>query len=1100
MPLQYARHDATLIIRMQDDRTLRLDVQQGPAVNRRDVSVKSLDDPRRLTSLLAGWTPLVDAVNFANGGNSVLKRLVVRAHDRQAAGVDWELVLRGLRKPAAASNLLVVRGTDALPRSISQRFDFPARVLEIGKPQTVEDTVHRILNFSKTNFAMVVKSSDLQDAARFRETLTWATVDVVHLHPDATRRIVEEEDPDEPGSAGWLFRVTNRWQTRLLVLEGVPGHLGELRKAAQKLIDRGGPAVMVLPPTSNATTTLYAAILHDRPLDWCQQHMARGALFAGGGRPEALRFSRIGLELTAPETRKAILTWLKTNRPVTADVPKRRLRQQEVVDIVMDVGEQMNLLTGKKLRLRSYGPYERTRIIRFGDVVSNRLLDYGYALPPLDYRLSVFGGTATTPVADVATVILREAKPILPMLRTGSRRYFDAWISPRLDNLTTSLRTFEFEDQESGGTLPLAAKAAGLRRLLLWSAAKRTKPSKPFPRHVNSAFYRTDDAGELLRIEQTGARLVPGEIVHLGVSIGRKDPLTITVGDLVFADEAIKWTDEMEGVWLEIAVTHIDFDVLGEPVQEVWLPAIGESELVTFALRPRATTTVPGVARLRFTIFYRNNVVQSFRTAAALASVEGDPAAGLATALSIETPRPGGAGYLTRLEYSAVDANQASELQERNLGIVANDSAGEKILSIKGKEFFSTTINNNLPTHVEAARGALTTASRNRAGEYRYDDQNAGSESDLLAVLWDVALAGWQLLSLILPEEEKREEVRTLLGDGGTITAAHVNLGQVVPWSLIYDRPVDANLPEYSEDWEDESSPVYKVERAFCPASLPLADGTVPQVRCIDDPKCVLHQAKIEARKKAGDPILRPETVICPQHFWGFKHQIEVPVQQTEKAGTTVPPIKPAVTAEDPAQVVAGFNGTVKLSGPHLTDIKGDIATFGKAKLRTSARSARNALMQMLGKLEPDVIYLYCHAYVETNDQPPQPQPNLDFGNRAVGDIAFAADFAGAAWKHAPLVILNGCGTVGFSPAAPAEFITQFIQGRHASAVLGTEVTVWAELATELGRGFLKEFLTGTPAGIALLGIRRRLLSKGNPLGLVYTLYGSNGVHLEFRS
>jgi hypothetical protein len=190
----------------------------------------------------------------------------------------------------------------------------------------------------------------------------------------------------------------------------------------------------------------------------------------------------------------------------------------------------------------------------------------------------------------------------------------------------------------------------------------------------------------------------------------------------------------------------------------------------------------------------------------------------------------------------------------------------------------------------------------------------------------------------------------------------------------------------------------------------------------------------------------------------------------------------------------------VKLSGPHLADIAGDLASFGKATLRTSARSARNALMQMLDRFEPDVVYLYCHAYLETDDKPPRSEPNLDFGTRAVGDIAFAADFAGRPWTHAPLVILNGCGTVGFSPAAPAEFVTQFIQGRHASAVIGTEVTVWAELATELGRAFLKDFLGGAQAGAALLRIRRSLLSKHNPLGLVYTLYGSNGVHLEFSS
>jgi len=75
------------------------------------------------------------------------------------------------------------------------------------------------------------------------------------------------------------------------------------------------------------------------------------------------------------------------------------------------------------------------------------------------------------------------------------------------------------------------------------------------------------------------------------------------------------------------------------------------------------------------------------------------------------------------------------------------------------------------------------------------------------------------------------------------------------------------------------------------------------------------------------------------------------------------------------------------------------------------------------------------------------------------------------------------------------------IQGRKASAVIGTEVTVWERLATEMGLNFLQEFLGDKPksAGAALTLARRKLLLKNNPLGLVYTLYGSADLHLEFR-
>src|SRR5262249_27681087 len=118
-----------------------------------------------------------------------------------------------------------------------------------------------------------------------------------------------------------------------------------------------------------------------------------------------------------------------------------------------------------------------------------------------------------------------------------------------------------------------------------------------------------------------------------------------------------------------------------------------------------------------------------------------------------------------------------------------------------------------------------------------------------------------------------------------------------------------------------------------------------------------------------------------------------------------------------------------------------------------------------------------------------------------VNDIVSSSDFNGQAWKQNPLVFINGCGSVGFNPAAPSGFITSFIQDRKASAVIGTEVTVWERLATEMGLTFFQQFLADKPksAGAALTHARRKLLLKNNPLGLVYTLYGSADLHLDFQ-
>jgi hypothetical protein len=253
------------------------------------------------------------------------------------------------------------------------------------------------------------------------------------------------------------------------------------------------------------------------------------------------------------------------------------------------------------------------------------------------------------------------------------------------------------------------------------------------------------------------------------------------------------------------------------------------------------------------------------------------------------------------------------------------------------------------------------------------------------------------------------------------------------------------------------------------------------------------------AARQAKGKIVLPESVICPRHFWGFMHRIEVPVQQTSKKAqpAAVPAVQSIVEATVPVRIVAGFNDHVKLAADNRTCMA-QAATDAKATLTgaTKATMPRDAFIQTLKQIEPDLVYLYCHAWPETLQQKSVPHPNLDFGTRLPDDIAFAKNFSGPGWKHRPLVFLNGCGTVGFTPIAPAEFITQFIQGRYASAVIGTEVAVWAELAHEVGWKFCKGFLTGEEAGATLLTIRRQLLHKNNPLGLVYTLYGSAGLHL----
>ena len=64
--------------------------------------------------------------------------------------------------------------------------------------------------------------------------------------------------------------------------------------------------------------------------------------------------------------------------------------------------------------------------------------------------------------------------------------------------------------------------------------------------------------------------------------------------------------------------------------------------------------------------------------------------------------------------------------------------------------------------------------------------------------------------------------------------------------------------------------------------------------------------------------------------------------------------------------------------------------------------------------------------------------------------------------------------------------------------MIGTEITVFEELAAAFAEAFLAEFLGGTPVGEAVRRSRLELLRlRWNPLGLVYVPFALATLTLE---
>lgn len=1001
-------------------------------------------------------------------GPRTVARMTLDVTVPELAGLGWEAMARSFQTPADRP---VIRVSQTRPRALSNHFTLPLRVLQLN-PTPGRDVAGWVRGVfgerpaEEVGRVIQVHASDSAAGGVGTPPEGWPTVEVLHLDRLPTlaepSRLFSTGEPEAEGTLGWLSRWTNIWRTRLVLIQTHDDReLERARLLATLLAGRGGPAVLVAAPEfdrqQESYRSFYELLLHDEPHDTNFHHSfarraggERCALFAGAGREEALRFSNVAVELLRLEEELS--------------EPRRHAggAETELEDLIRR--------------------HETPWMFRFRKIIRSK----PKAIKRIRNTLGKFRNT--------------------------------------LDNLRSDWDRSWQGVPEREGVLALSNTLREIRE-----AANVTAP-RPEPgeadgprRYVNSNLWRVDEEGKFQRIEQKGARLFVGETVHLGVQIGLRDASVRTFGANALIEEVFGWGPESRGVWLEVGVTGLDFEVLGDPVQELWLPREGDSDLIHFAVVPRTS----GVALLRFCVYSKQNVVQSFRLAAVTVR-RGEPADATpeklrrmqADALGIEPGDVGDAGYLPRLEYSTAANIQSIETRPaRALSIVVNKVGVRRVLTVKGLGTFSVQIPGDLSQYVEKIRGVMKDISthvpeepKDMAAELkmRYawgipDPQkpdvflrNAGSLPSLEAALTPLAENGWQLYTRLISDKKKGADgesvraglARALDGEGKVIHVAHILLEDVLPWSALYDRKFDPERRVHNGR---------PVESGFCTAALPRPDGTLPVSTCKASPECLLNPLRVKEREGRGEPLPLEETVLCPLHFWGFRHVVEVPplqVSEEDLEEDEVVEQHDRILSQDPVQFAVGFNTQLRLSEEHMRQLEEIERRYGAQALRSVRKSLRNDVLDMLQHPALDLVYFYCHAY---GDAVKKILPYLEFWDKekSTAGRILSGHLAGTDWKHHPLVFLNGCGTVGFDPAAMSPFVEAVVRDCGASGVIGTEIPVWEQMASEFACRFLDRFLSGDTAGEAILNTRREFLSQNNPLGLVYTLYGAAQLRLR---
>jgi hypothetical protein len=629
----------------------------------------------------------------------------------------------------------------------------------------------------------------------------------------------------------------------------------------------------------------------------------------------------------------------------------------------------------------------------------------------------------------------------------------------RLEAILAELSTIAPVDDFSGerrGLLPLGHQLEQFRRFDAELVEMDLEPEAQAKgagggRFVNLAFLRgrSPASAEVL---ESGQALRLDECVHLRLDVGPRSAESIVINPSPFPDSAVDWTApdvvRVGGIWLDVVVFTQDFEVLATDLQPLWLPVRGSGGRIYLPLVPRRA----GHAELRLGLYYRDNLFQSLLVEA---YVEGpdEPVA-----------LPAGWGHRARIEYSAVATLSGIEaVPERAATIITNrDENGRFRVQVKSGDLRDDLGLDRVPGFVRDIRGALDRACTLRLGDdplsYLYaapppagvggtNTRNWGTEGQLVKALKELARLGWDLYTALFNQQTQTALMGQLAGEGAPVHIARVVQGKVIPWAVIYDRRYDYSNPStvcLTALREDVAGAAACRRRADCPLDADTAHG-----------------------------------VVCPWHFWGFRRAVEQPPQQVADAhdGDLAGQAREARRRVRGGAWLTAVNVNLGLVDEHVAELTALAQGEGVGLGRLDDRAT---VLQRLEVDDPGVIYFYCHGLDDPprlsigQDEPLNPSDLNLFDTR---------------WNNAPLVFVNGCHTLAFSPESLSPFISRFVEDHGAAGVIGTEISVWEELAGEVAHEFFTRLLQGENAGQAMLHTRRRLLRKRNPLGLVYTLF-----------
>lgn len=525
---------------------------------------------------------------------------------------------------------------------------------------------------------------------------------------------------------------------------------------------------------------------------------------------------------------------------------------------------------------------------------------------------------------------------------------------------------------------------------------------------------------------------------------------------------------------LHVALFGLDFEVLSQGLVPLRLPPLGGSDPVSFdvaapgrigqaVLRIAVYYDLPAGSAVRKgrDLIYHNHLIQSFLLEAQVEDEE--------RIAAFEVTR-------VRLEFSQTErfANLPS-LTPRILSIGLNDGPGGATHTLMAKRgataeeiHLEEEVMSGQLDRVRERLDAATWKDTRRTARFpaKLPEDLAGSprEADFDQAVRDLARAGKDLYNLVWQNSSDEfqgalDHVRESVDQ--MVQVVRFGQNYLFPWSIFYDLPVPprtAGAPE---------PPVCHGFRRTAPDGSPVSCQ-----QCLSE---CLHPDKKEA--------------FCVYGFWGTRHQVEQLLHTPFKREDAISRLAPV--RDGAVRVGVGLDGGLGAKLP------AKLARRVGSQWVRELTAAEDVLEELwTDDRRPAVLVLLSHYETRTIEgQAPGPRLTLPGGKWLCPDDllnrAQELPRERRKWKEPnPVILLAACESAGVDLGTLASFLGAFADSR-AAAVVGTEVVVFEGIASQFGEEVAADLLDGKTLGEAMVRFRRSLLQQLNPLGLVFTPYGS---------